>query len=360
MNTRKILTSQAKPGMIAADDIYTFNNQLIIAKDTTLTDRIITRLKFYSIPNFLIFEEDNKTEENISVTSENYYEKIKNSDEFKVFHESFDKSVATLKYVLRFVNQDNSKIDTSDILAKTAPILGTNRNGIEVFDMLHCMRDYDDLTYAHSLSVALICKVMGYWFNFSREDIEVLTLCGLLHDCGKLKIPQEIITKPSKLTSQEYEVIKTHTLRGYEILKDQDIDTRIKYAALMHHERCDGSGYPNAFTSKQIDKFAKIVSIADVYDAMTSKRVYRGPLCPFEAIEMFEKEGFQKFDPEFILPFLNCISQTYINNTVQLNNGKIGEIVLINPRCYARPMIKIGDRFIDLTKYPYLTIESVL
>jgi HD-GYP domain-containing protein (c-di-GMP phosphodiesterase class II) len=173
-------------------------------------------------------------------------------------------------------------------------------------------------------------------------------------------IPSSIITKPAKLTTEEYATVKTHTVLGYNLLKSKRIDSRIKHAALMHHERCDGSGYPYGFYSEQIDSFAKLVAIADVYDAMTCARVYRGPLCPFEVVTIFENEGYTKYDPKFIMTFLEGIAQTYIHNTVKLNNGITGEIILINKLELSRPVIKTGEKYIDLTKQRELQIASLV
>jgi putative nucleotidyltransferase with HDIG domain len=201
---------------------------------------------------------------------------------------------------------------------------------------------------------------MGKWLHFMPDDLEVITLCGLLHDIGKLMIPNKIITKPDRLTDEEFSTIKTHTIRGYNLLKTKQIDSRIKHAALMHHERCDGSGYPYGFFSDQIDHFAKLVAIADVYDAMTCSRVYRGPLCPFEVVNIFETEGLTKYDPKCIIIFLESIVQTYIHNRVRLNNNQEGEIIMINKLDLSRPVVKVGDEFVDLSKKRNLFIESLV
>jgi HD-GYP domain-containing protein (c-di-GMP phosphodiesterase class II) len=192
------------------------------------------------------------------------------------------------------------------------------------------------------------------------EDINVLTQAGLLHDIGKLLIPNEIITKPDNLTSDEYTVVKTHPAQGYMILTDLNVSDHVKNAALMHHERCDGTGYPAHLKAPQIDFFAKCVSIADVYDAMTSARVYRGPLCPFIAIEMFEEEGLQKYDTGAIMTFLQNIVNTYLLNKVRLSDGREGDIIFINRDHLSRPTIKIGEEYLDLVQYPDLHIEELI
>ncbi len=348
------------PGMVVAADVYTKDNHLIIAKDTPLTDKIITRLVFYSIIEISIYSAAEEENEETLPDSATYYERIKKSESFQRFHLAYRNNVLEFKGSLDSFVKGDKELEIDKILKDAWNILDQCNTNIELFNMLHCMRQYDDTTYVHCLNVALICNVMGKWLNFSKMDLEVLTLCGLLHDLGKLMIPAKIITKPSKLTDEEFRTIKTHTLRGYNLLKSKPIDSRIKHAALMHHERCDGSGYPYGFYSEQIDSFAKLVAIADVYDAMTCARVYRGPLCPFEVISLFENEGYTKYDPHFIMTFLEGITQTYIHNTVILNNGINGEIIFINKMELSRPIIKSGEEFIDLTKHKELQITSLV
>lgn len=356
----KIFTSQAIPGMVVAEDIYTKDNHLIISKDTTLTDKIITRLEFYSITDISVFSDTNLITAESDFVQSSYYEEIKKSEAFQRFHLAYKNTVGEFKNTLDNIVTEQKEVDTDNLLADVSKILYQCNSNIELFNMLHCMRQYDDTTYVHSLNVSLICNIIGKWLHFIPEDLEVITLCGLLHDLGKLMIPSKIISKPSKLTDEEFSTIKTHTIRGYNLLKSKKIDPRIKHAALMHHERCDGSGYPYGFYSDQIDPFAKLVAIADVYDAMTCARVYRGPLCPFDVVSIFETEGFTKYDPKYIMTFLEGIVQTYIHNSVRLSNNMIGEIVLINKLELSRPVVQVGDQFIDLTKHRDLSIESLI
>lgn len=381
MKTKRILITQVTPGMIVADDVYTNNNQLIISKNTTLTNRSITRLKFYSVPDIRIIVDDNEQEEGIATTNSKpviandpelkvateksirYSEQIRSTKEFKKFNKEFSTSVESLKTTLsQIAEQDltNENMDVDQLLSQTSNVMTEARNGFHTFHMLQCMREYDDLTYVHSLNVSLICNVMGHWSQLSHEDIETLTLAGLLHDIGKLKMPQEIITKPSSLTTDEYDIIKKHPLYGYDFLKTCNLDSRVKNAALMHHERCDGSGYPYSLKSNKIDMFAKIVAIADTYDAMTSARVYRAPICPFDVISVFETEGLQKYAPEYLLPFLESIVQTYLNCNVRLSNGAEGVVIMINKHALSRPVVRIKNVFLDLSKIHSITITSVI
>jgi len=360
MKTRQISLRIAKPGMIVGEDIYTASNHLVIVQGTTLTEQIIARLRFYEITSFHIALEPIEGSVAPPIKTESYSASIRKSPEFKKFNTNFVASVDNFKGKLVTILKSEENLDIDDLLEHTNKLVSEARNGIHVFDMLHSLRIFDDTSYVHSINVSLICRIFGGWLKMSKEDIEVLTLCGLLLDVGKLTLPPAVINKIDPLTTEEFALIKTHAMRGYKILKTKQIDERIKYAALMHHERMDGSGYPNKLRGDDIHPFARIVAIADVYDAMTSPRVYRDALCPFDAIRLFEEEGLQKFDPKYIMVFLENIGQSYLGNRVRLNNKKEGEIVLLNKHMLSRPVIKIGDAFIDLSKEQNLYIEAVL
>ena len=355
----KLLIHELIPGMITAEDVFSFNNQLILPKDMVLTDKAITKLEFYSITAVNIKESSLHPDTPELIPEPSYSEKIKASAEYKRFKREYEEEMESFKDSVNDLITLNV-MDTESLLRKPEKLLEESASGIHIFDMLHNMRMYDDPTYAHCMNVALICNVFGSWIKMDEEDIKTLTLCGLLHDIGKIMIPDTIITKPAKLTPEEYSVIKTHSLEGYNAIKSLNIDDHIKNAALMHHERCDGSGYPFGLKTNRIDRFARIVSIADVYDAMTSARVYRGPLCPFQVISIFEQEGLQKYDPEYILIFLGYIVNTYMHNRVRLSNGMEGDIVLINKMDLSKPMIQCGNHYIDLSREHGIYVEAIL
>ncbi len=342
--------------MVVATDVYSSSDQLIIARGTRLDERIITRLRFYNIYGLSVY--DRKPEEPNKETS--YIEMVKSTPEFKKFNRKYVETVTRVEDNFQNIASGNSEINLDSLLEETDRILTEGRNGIHVFEMLHGIRDYDDMTYVHSLNVSLICSIFAGWLKMSKEETRVLTLAGLLHDIGKMLIPKGIIGKPARLTEDEFEEMKMHSIKGYQVLKDLNLDIRIKYAALMHHERCDGSGYPNGFMANQIEDFSKIVAIADVYDAMTSNRTYRSAICPFDVVENFERDGFLKFDPGYLMVFLERIIQSYLHNLVRLSDGREGEVVMINKRSLSRPVVRSGDTYIDLSREQKLSIEAVL
>lgn len=358
---RRVRTSELHPGMRTAEDVYSYNNQMIMPKGTILDDKMITRLEFYSVLAIRISEDGEVEEVHTSgEISENssYSQKIKSSKQFQEFEKTFLATTEEFKDSLKSIVDNGADVDSRQLLSNITKLVSEDMTSISVFDMLHNMRQYDDFTYMHSMNVALICNVFAKWLGMSEREVEIATLGGLLHDVGKLKIPDNIMRKPDRLSPAEYNIIKTHSLQGYEILKNKKIDENIKQCALMHHERCDGTGYPLGLNGEKINDFAKIVAIADVYDAMTSARIYRGPLCPFKVIGIFEAEGLNKYDSHYILTFLEHIATTYMNNNVRLNNGEEGSVIFMNRNQYSRPMIQCGDKFIDMSKEKDLYIET--
>ena len=377
MAAKRILTSRATQNMIVADDVYTSDDKLVIPEGTVLTEDIIDSLKEYGVFAIRIkVDEDgnNAAAENEKVMpagdevlneqrqeiknsaeqeQESFLKQVKESKEFEVFHSAFVDSVDNLKNVFSKVVMHNEQIDGESILSDVENVVSKGRNSIHILDMLQCMRGYDDVTYVHSVNVALLSNMIGriVYPDISDEELKVLTLAGLLHDIGKMMVPDNIIQKKVRLTLPEYNLVKTHVLFGNNILKGIDnLDPRIAEVAMRHHERCDGTGYPGGYKREQIEPFARIVAIADTYDAMTSDRAYRAAICPFDVIEMFEREGIVKYDVEFLLPFLEKAVQAYMNTNVRLSTNQIGKVIMINKNEFSKPVVQVGDEFYDLSK----------
>ncbi|TAH70878.1 MAG: HD-GYP domain-containing protein [Anaerolineaceae bacterium] len=357
MEAVRIRTDEVTIGMVVAADIYSSSDQLIITKGTKLDERMITRLRFYNIYGLHVYDGDPDEEPH---KEESYIDMLRSTPEFKKFNRTYVESVEKVEDSFQNIISGYGEASLDGLLEETDRILKEGRNGTHIFEMLHGIRNYDDMTYVHSLNVSLICSIFAGWLKMSKEETRILTQAGLLHDIGKMLIPKHIITKPSRFTEDEYEEMKMHSIKGYQVLKDLNLDIRVKYAALMHHEKCDGTGYPNGFKSNQIEDFSKIVAIADVYDAMTSNRTYRQAICPFDVVENFERDGFLRFDPGYLMIFLERIIQSYLHNAVRLSDGREGEVVMINKLSLSRPVIRCGSTFIDLSKEQKLSIDAIL
>ena len=365
---KEYLTEELRPGMITAIPVRTQRGQLIVSSDVELTKALISRMNFYSIESAQIIESPSKSSAGLTydksyipattpapilspVNDASYSQKVKKSPEFQRFQVDFAVHTNDLKNCFDAFLASGGYVNKDELLHETSSLLYSLKSSIDFFDMLHNMRLVNDSIYAHSLNVGLISRMIGKWLKFNKEDLDTLTLAGLLHDIGKTKVPEEILNKKGKLTDEEYVIIKQHPQFGYDILKKQPLNSHIKKAALMHHERGDGSGYPMGLTLDEIDDYANIIAIADVYDAMTAARTYRSPLCPFQVIAEFEKDGLQKYKPKYILTFLERIATTYQNNRVMLNDGTRAKIVLLNHNHLSKPLVQLDDgSCIDLDK----------
>ncbi|MBO4889624.1 MAG: HD-GYP domain-containing protein [Lachnospiraceae bacterium] len=343
------------PGAVVAEDVYDHNGNVIIKKNTSLDKFLIQKLTIAKIACVNI-----KEPEDFLTT---YFEKIKVSKTFKQFYEIYSKNFFEFKKMMDDFLTSRVPLDPDRLYEIVDDITSPFKHSkITLLDMLTVLETAEvDFLYTHSINVALICNYTAKWFRLDDDDAKALVLCGFFYDIGKFKIPSEILLKQGRLTDDEFKMIKNHTVIGYKMLQDFDIDERIKVCSLMHHERIDGTGYPQGLVDEQIDQFAKIIAILDSYEAMTTYRSYRAPLCPFTVIEIFEKDGYGKYDTGCYMTFLERMVEEYIGKEVELSDGTICVVVLINKQKYSRPMVKTEDgKYIDLASQKELSIKALV
>jgi len=389
---KKLSPKELKAGMIALEAIVTPLGQPIAPAGETLTRQIINKMKLYNCEYAVVDVEEEPNEVVTETTStapldaipeitaepapepyapkevktrveeaKTHSQKIVESNEFHDFEMDYSHALSFLKEVFEGVQNKTYTIEEDQLLKSIQPLFISRNTITELFDMIQQMHSLNDSVYAHCVNVALISRMIGRWLHMEPHDLDTLTCCGLLHDIGKLVIPEEILNKPGKLTDEEFAIVKSHPKYGYELLRNQNIDSRIKKSALMHHERYDGSGYPNGLSEELLSDFAMIVAIADVYDAMTAARAYRVPLSPFQVIANFEKDGFQKYHTKYIYVFLHRIAATYQNNRVMLSDGRACKIVMLNQNSLSRPIVRFDDgEVLDLSTQTDLQITRIL
>ncbi len=297
---------------------------------------------------------------NTSSSATSYMDRVKESSDFKQFKQAFDQEVQDFKSKINEVVLKNAPLDVNELLDDALNLIPKGQGSFSIFDLLHSIRQNDDETYAHCLNVGLFCNVFAGWLKLSEENTRLATLCGLLHDVGKMKVPETVLKKPGVYTEEEVWAIKKHAYEGYQLVRNLDIDNHIKNAVLTHHERCDGSGYPFGLKGNKIDPYSKMVAIADVYDAMTSPRPYRNAMSPFQAVEIMQQEGLQKYDVRFIMTFLENVMNTFIGNRVLLSTGEKGEIVYIHKNNVTRPTVKCGGHYVDMDIDKNIQIVAML
>lgn len=377
MAKKTLFSFELEPGMIIAEDVYRANGTVLFPKHTMLNELMISKLPSYNImelpiedgpiekPEFDIDKLIELARKDVEAKqaaeaeiADSYAQKLKSGEEYKNFCKKYDAAVSNINELLSAFIKNGDNLNTDALISNALSLM--EGSAIHMFDMLHNMPAHDDSIFEHSMNVALISATIGKWLNLSEGEIHNLLLAGVLHDIGKIAIPTELLNKSGRLTDEEFAIIKSHPKQSYELIRNIPLDIKIKEACLLHHERCDGSGYPFGVSGNKISSYAKVLAIADVYDAMTSPRSYRQALSPFKAIQIFEQEGLYKYDPKFIMTFLENIGSSYTHNNVLLSDGRKGEIVMLNKLALSKPMVKCGNEFIDLSKFPELTIEAII
>lgn len=230
----------------------------------------------------------------------------------------------------------------------------------------------EDFLYAHSVNASILATNLGLAHGYGRTELINLCMSALVHDIGYLKIPKDIIHKPAKLTREEFDLVKQHTIYGLELLsKIQGLPESASEVVNEHHERVDGSGYPNGKRGDEISDFAKIVAIAEVYEAITHPRPYRREkIIPYQGIKTIVQTEKNSFDPELVRVFLNSVSPYPPGSFVLLNSGVIGRIYSVNKDLPLRPVVEIffdsdgrppeKPMRIDLAKSSVVNIDKAL
>lgn len=197
---------------------------------------------------------------------------------------------------------------------------------------LSTIKDYDDYTYVHSVNVAILSISLGTRIGLKKEALETLGICGIFHDLGKIKIPLEIINKPERLTDQEYNEVKKHSLNSVRMMlrlrAPRTLLQEILLGPFEHHQKYDLSGYPASTGKASLSLYGRIISIADVYDALTSPRIYRtDSISPPQALDLMIRKSGKDFDPVLLKVFINMLGVYPIGSLLKLNTGEYGLVV---------------------------------
>lgn len=328
---RYIKIEDVVPGMCLAYNLYDVDGHTLICSGSVLSEFYIKRLSDYGFDGVYIEDELSK---DICI-------------EPVITPGLRAEGIVTVR---------ESNIDGCKIVAKkmVEQILDRGILSLDLTDL----RSFDGYTYAHSVNVAVIACVIGFGLNLGNDELEQLVMAGLLHDLGKLVIPREILNKPSRLTNEEYDVMKTHSTLSYELIRERwDIPANVKTAVLYHHENIDGSGYPEGMEGEQISLYTKILHTADVYDALISKRPYKKPYSPYEACEYLMGAGGIMFEPKIVEALLLCVPFYPKGTEVKLSDGREGIIVENAGPRNLRPLLRLLDgTMLDLQEQEHFNV----
>ncbi|MFC5700489.1 HD-GYP domain-containing protein [Cohnella faecalis] len=291
------------------------------------------------------------------VLSEQDIEKPKHESEIL---RALEQSVSQMEDIFKNIRL-KGQIPLLEIRNEVLPAIYESTENVRVFPLLLSLQAKDEYTYRHNVAVGAISSMLGRWLGLPENELAVLTVGALLHDVGKMRVPESILNKKGKLTDEEYDIMKKHTIYGYEMLQScVGLSRRSALIALQHHERDDGTGYPLRIASDKIDYLSKIVSVADVFHALSSNRVYRAASPFYEILHRMYTGTLGPFDRAILRTFTRRLMNALVGSEVELTDGRVGKVVLINPVDPTRPLIQIGRQFLDLSREPGIRMEQIV
>ncbi len=329
----RVSVSLLQPGMKVERTVYGSRGEILIFKGGNLTNAFIKKLEEHAIP--FVYIDDGLRSEGITMSSAGA-SPLKVNVQDVVAKETRVAAVRQVKNILLETKESGRLVIEPQVVYNTvnqftSELLSSKSLMVNLVDL----RTQDDYTFAHSVNVCVLSLMTGITLGFNNEELANLGVGALLHDLGKVKIPDEILNKPGKLTSEEFSIIKMHTTYGYNlILNAKNFDKIHALIAYQHHESFDGSGYPLGIKEEQFIEQAQIISIADKFDALTADRVYRRSFPPYEAYEMCAASGNYLFKEHIVNAFLYNIAAYPSGSLIEINNGYIA-VVIDTPRGYS-------------------------
>lgn len=312
-------------GDILSKSIFSRDGKVLLRSGIKLTQGYIKKLKQLEV--FYIYVKDERLED-IDVEDEKLNQ-IKLS------------AAKALGGVIR--NIDNStEVDLKTPVAIVEELMEYILNIGDVNKSLYDIKTFDNYTQIHSIDTGIMSLFMGINFNVPKKELVDLGVAAILHDIGKIKVGNAIINKKGKLTNQEFEQIKRHPIYGEEILsKNYNVSNRILRIIREHHEKLNGKGYPFGLKGDEIHQLSQIVSICDVYDAVSNDRIYRSKFSPNDAYELILSEGDNSFSMDMINNFRKTFFVYQLGCCVKLSNYTEGYVINQNSGYPDRPIIRV-------------------
>ena len=329
-----------KADMVLGKTIYSASGNTLLAAGVGLTTLYINRLKELGVPALYIKDglcDDVEMPEIISEATR--------VDAQKAVKDVFERGLKGEKVCFNTIKYMANHIVDEAIVNRQALINLTD------------IRTYDDYNYGHSVNAALIAVMTGISLSYNQLQLRDLAVGVLLHDIGKTFISKEILNKLGRLTAKEFQEVKSHCAKGFELLRNhEEISLLAAHIAFQHHEKYDGSGYPRGLKGKGIHEFARIAALADVYDALTTERIYKKAYTPFQATQVIIDCSISHFDPSLLKAFVQNIAVYPVGSVLSLTSGEIGVVVKTRRENPKRPVVRI---VLSKDKKPVFPMEEV-
>lgn len=324
---QRVRVSQLTEGMITARNVFSTDGRMLLAADKVITESYIRRLQEMEV--YAIYVR-NPLFDDVEIP-------LVLSEETRI------QSMQTVKRAFEVLRNKRNDVSFEEIQGISRRIVAEVLRNRRALVHLTEIRSHDDYTFAHSVDVCVLSVLVAVHLGYTEVKLQELAVGALLHDVGKTKVEPALINKQTALDEDEMVIMRGHTMFGFDILRSYQGKMTLPsiHIALQHHEKYDGTGYPRGLSKDDIHEYSRIVSIADVYDAVTSDRPYRKALLPHEAYELMLFNGSQHFDPVILPLFLQRIAIYPVGTVVRLNTGDIGVVTSVPPEMPLRPTLRL-------------------
>jgi len=320
----RVHTSNLRPGMEVARSIYDANNNVLLAAGITLSIQLINRINILGIGS--IYVEDEASGVDIPDV---------------VLAETRQITIQTLKYNYSQL-QNGYRLEIGSLMEKVEDIIGQCLTNRGVLINLTDIRSYHEQTFSHSTNVCILAVLAGISMGLGNEELQNLGIGALLHDVGKTDIKADLLNKPTHLTEKERLIVHEHAVIGFNILSSQDdVPTIAACIAFQHHERWNGSGYPRGLKEEDINPLARIVAVADIYEALLGDRPYRPCFTVQQAVKTLNRLSGIHLESLPVNALLSNIAVYPVGTLVILSNGFRGTVVKTNAGYPTRPVVRV-------------------
>lgn len=351
---RPVELDKVKEGQVLGKSIFTPDGRVLLREGTALTERYLKALREMQFGFIYLADPRLPGLEINDVIPEQLRQE----------------AVGTIRKAFGDVSKGNVNIQAiADMTSRIVEsIMGNDSLLIQMAD-LKC---HDTYTFSHSVNVCVLGTIVGVQLGLDERKLKDLALGLMLHDVGKMQVPDDILNKPGRLTEEEYSKMQEHPRSGFDVLRsNQAISAHAKIVILQHHEKYDGTGYPKGLKGNDIHLNGQIGAIADVYDALTSDRTYRKRFLPHEAIDYLMTQVDRHFSLELVTTFVSTIAPYPVGTMLKLSTGETAIVSEVDMRVASRPVVTIvqdaaGKDFsepyakLELRNAPTVTITKVL
>lgn len=350
-----VTLSHLKLGDKIGEDVLTPLGGVLFQKGKVITAKELEILQAFLVTSVVVEAIKGREE-----AAEEVIQEIKLPAGSSPLHDEYDKMLEVLRQVFNSSVAAGQTLAIMDIRTQLEKLLRYSKS----YNVLTFMpRQFSERDYLlhNSITCALTSYLIAQWTGLPQKDWMQIALGGLLHDIGNMRIDKAILTKPNGLSLEEQEEMKRHTVLGYQMLKNvAALNEGAKMAALQHHEKVDGTGYPLGIDATKIHPYAKIIGIADIFHAMTLNKAYRKAVSPYLVLEQIQSDSFGKLDPGYVSTFVEKATQFHNGTIVRLSDGRIGEIIFTDRVHPTRPWVSIDGKIVNLTLERQYHILEVL